>query len=317
MPELDEDMRELDTLLRRAAERGAAQARPADFESVVRRARGRRRNLSAAGAAGLVASVAIGVAVVAGVRGGAAPDPQSGPAAGPGPSAGAGPSAAVSTGPSGELPPLGADKKVDPIDLKEAGKDPTLQSLITDVAVVAWTPEPGETVAEVRRSRNYMQFLSGDGIGSGMQPLLNDIGSLRSLFPSARTGDPAVLTADPLTMSELESAAELLSAVPGVGDARVVPLRGMWFQAEVQAEGVPGRDSEGPGPVISLPGIQGGSTWSEPGGAVGKVKYTANATYAGGGVDRNGLAEIKTVLARHWGASADDVTIAGRKIKPE
>src|SRR3954451_5864453 len=150
-------MRELDTLLRRAAERGAERARPADFDSVVRRARGRRRNLSAAGAAGLVACVAIGVAVVAGVRGGAAPDPQSGPAAGSGPGAGAGPSATVSADPSASasLSPVGADKKVDPIDLTKAAKDSTLQSLITDVAVIAWTPEPGGTVAEVRDSSDY------------------------------------------------------------------------------------------------------------------------------------------------------------------
>lgn len=309
MPDLDEDMRELDALLRRAAERGAARARPVDFDTVVRRARTRRRNLSAAGAAGLVACVAIGVAVVAGVRGGAAPDPHPGLAAGPAPSAGADPSAS--------LPPVGPDKKVRKIDLGQAQKDEDLRSLITDVGVIAWRPDAGRTVEDVRDSADYFTFLSGDGIRSGAQPQLNDIGSLRSTFPEATTADPAVFTVDSLTMAELQHAAEILSDVPGVRDARVVTVRGMWFRAELQVEREAGHEDDGMGPVIGLPGIQGGSSQAGPGSSTGRSLYTVSVTYVGGGVDQAGLDEIKTELGRPWDAPGDQVTVSPKQIKPE
>jgi hypothetical protein len=136
------------------------------------------------------------------------------------------------------------------------------------------------------------------------------------MFPAAETGDPAVLTADPLTMAELRTAADLLGDVPGVQEARVVKLRGMWFRAELQVEGEPGREDEGPGPAIGLPGVQGGSAWADPGSG-GKVKYTVNVTYAAGGVDRAGLDEIKTTLADHWDADPADVAVRRMDIEPD
>ncbi|MEV6494367.1 hypothetical protein AB0M20_37965, partial [Actinoplanes sp. NPDC051633] len=212
--------------------------------------------------------------------------------------------------------PKPLEPKVLPINLTEAQKDLVLRPLITDIGVIAWKPEAGRTADQVRESAGYAAFLNGNDIRPEQQPLLNDIGNLTLTFPHADSDDPAVFTADPLTELDLQQAADLLSQVPGVDEARVVKLRGMWFRAQVSTEGPPGREADGMGPVISQPGIQGGAVLTEPGSA-GKTRYTPYVVYVGGGVDRNALDRIKTSLAEHWGAAAGDVVLTPQKIDPE
>jgi hypothetical protein len=268
---------ELDDLLREAADSGAARTKPADFVTVVRRARGRRRRLVAMGAAGLVACVAVGVAAVAGLR--SAPPP---------------------------VPPAAAT----PLD--EAEKDPELAPLITDVPVIVWTPVDGKSIGAVKTTEAFFVHGQPFGVNCGCAGGGEDV-NLRSVFPDAPVDGAAVVYTHPVTMKQIQRSVDLLEAVPGVKSARLLILRGLWFAASVTVVSethVRQQDNR------SIPADFVGLTFQGPSTVKGssKHRYTTWVYYAGSGLDRAGLLKIKSVLATPWGVSPEKAVIEPIKI---
>ena len=142
---------------------------------------------------------------------------------------------------------------------------------------------------------------------------------LRAAFPGAAAGGEALLITRPAKLSQLAQAAANLRAVPGVRDARVVLVRGMWFTVTVR---IPADESKGSplgfgrARAMTMSGIvDGESGFVDPG--EGKNVWYSRFTYLGPGVDRGGYERIRTSVAEPYRAGPESLTVSPLRITPE
>ncbi|GLY93559.1 hypothetical protein [Actinoplanes sp. NBRC 103695] len=258
-------MPELDELLREAAYGAAAQTRGGDFDAVERGARRRRARLAGAGAAGLVAAIAVGAVVLAGLPGGPAPVP------------GAGVQAAASASASADLTP---------------------GALETDVPVLSWSFENGASSEEILRELLNKPQAYVEVIGGGR---LN----LRNYFPDTPAGDYLVLGGlrQPPTRSRAEQFVAEMAERPGVRRAELITVRGYWFGVTatvVRSTPLPQKEIMAP---RFKPGTgMTGSSWMSTELGDGKFRWTANYTFLRPTMSDADLQDMRADAERHWGA---------------
>jgi hypothetical protein len=181
----------LDTALLDAADDAKRRVIVPSYGVVEGAARGRRGARAAtAGVFGLVLCLAIGVAAVAGSGRGRAPD-DAHPAA---------PAAAL---------------------------DPALRQYWTKIPILTWTPDAGHAVSTVESAAGFRTAVFS-ALGAGDHDFSN-LRDLRTVFPAAPVGGPAVSVDQSVTKTQLERAAANLRKLDGVRDARVVEVSGLWF----------------------------------------------------------------------------------------
>jgi hypothetical protein len=315
-------MPDLDEMLRRAAATAAERAGPADFGELVRAARRRRAGrIGAAAAFGLVVCVLAGSAVVFGVRHDALPDPQP-PAIERSPavveSPGARPSPRVVLPPPFEGP-VTVDASPPPLPpaLKRYRDDPVLGPLVTTIPVIVWTPENGRTADDVQKGDTFGEAVFHP-LPAGSQGY-RGAADLRAVFPDAPAGGVTLLITHPAKLSQLAQSAANLRAVPGVRDARVVLVRGMWFTVTVR---IPADESKGSPPgfgrarPMTLSGIvDGESGFVDPG--KGKNVWYSRYTYLGPGVGRDAYDQICAAVIEPYRDGPETLTVKPLRITPE
>jgi hypothetical protein len=151
---------------------------------------------------------------------------------------------------------------------------------------------------------------------------LND---LRTVFPDAPVGGPAVPIDQSVTRSQFEHAAANLRKLEGVQDAQVVEVSGLWFTVSATGPSaapvlVPGEKPKPAGqPTIDLEGL------SVSGYASGRKRDAVNhwvawvrATYVGPGLDRATFDRLRARVAEavHVDVSMVVVTAESAATKP-
>ncbi|MEV1144777.1 hypothetical protein [Micromonospora sp. NPDC049799] len=164
--------------------------------------------------------------------------------------------------------------------------DPSLRQYWTEIPILTWTPKKGRMTSDVS-STNEFRTAVFSALGPGDRDY-SQVDDLRTLFPDAPVGGPAVPIDQSVTRAELERAAANLRMVDGVQDAQVVEVSGLWFT--VSATGpVSGPAVSGPGePVIlDLEGIPvRGSAGGQQRDAQKRWVNWVRATYIGPAIER-------------------------------
>lgn len=218
MSDLDR-VSELDAMLRKAAGDAAHRAVPPPYEDVQAGAR-RRRTVQAttAGAFGVVLSLVVGVAAVAGTHGGERSD----------------------------RPQPAASSVASSVAL-----DPALRPYVTTIPVLAWGPVAGRTAKSVT---DGMTFLSAVFAGVPGEHDFSYWSDLRKTFPDAPIGGNAVVLDQSFTRAEIEAAAANVRKLDGVKYARVVDVKGLWFTLWARAAYTPPSQGANPsGPPVGYP----------------------------------------------------------------
>jgi hypothetical protein len=274
-------MPELDELLREAADDAASRARAGDVEAVVGGARRRRGRLAATGAAGFVAAVMVGVAVVAGLPVASPPAPQPATTAAPVP--------------------------VTPEEL--------VRSVATEVPYIAWRFDSDSARTKLFTELNVSRTpLSTPYFKHGS--VSDD--EIRKYFPRAGTGgDFLMLTGgEPPTRSQGEQFAADLRSAPGVRDATLETARGYWFMLSATApRTVTGRRGRIPMPPDGKPALQRAKTWHEPLGD-GRERWTGEYFYVTATLDAVTLQKLRSDLATAWGLGIEATTVTPLAMPP-
>jgi hypothetical protein len=149
--------------------------------------------------------------------------------------------------------------------------DPALRRYQTTIPVLTWTMAPGHTAGELEHRDDFLSAVfSGLGNGDHDGGYVDD---LRTRFPQAPVGGPAMFIDQSVTKAQMERAAANVRKLSGVLATRVVEVTGLWFT--VSAKGTP---ADNPSAVIDLAGIDiGGSAGGDQG---------VRATFIGPAMDR-------------------------------
>jgi hypothetical protein len=274
----------LDTLLRDAADDATRRAFVPSYEMIQGLARGRRTaRVAAAGVVGVVLCLAIGMVAVAGTGRDRDPDR-------PRPAASA------------------------------ATLDPSLREYLTKIPILTWTPDAGRgTSAEADTDEFRTAVFSALGAGDHDYSNLDD---LRTVFPDAPVGGPAIPIDQSVTRAQLERAAGNLRKLDGVRDARVVEVPGLWFTVSATGPAsAPVSESrpEVP-PIINLDGIDiKGTAGGQRRDARNHWVNWVRATYVGPAIDRAtfDLLRARAAEAVHIDVSQVVVTAESAAGKPE
>ncbi|SCL17488.1 hypothetical protein GA0070624_1304 [Micromonospora rhizosphaerae] len=278
-PALESPLPGLDTMLRDAADDATRRAivPPCDLVQGLARRR-RTAKVATAGVFGVVLFLAIGVAAVTG----AGPDRDEDR---PRPAASA------------------------------TALDPSLREYWTEIPILTWTPDAGRTASAVSSTNEFLTAVfSALGPGDHDFSQLND---LRTVFPDAPVGGPAIAIDQSVTRAELEHAAANLRKLDGVQDARVVEVPGLWFTVSATGPAVSGN---GMPPVIDLEGIRlNGSASGRHRDAQKRWVNWVRATYVGPAIDRAtfDLLRARTAEAVHIDVSQVVVTAESSARNPK
>lgn len=175
--------------------------------------------------------------------------------------------------------------------------DPALRPYRTTMPVLVWTPAPGRKADDV----HTMAFSSAvfAALGPGDREFSN-LEDLRTEFPDAPVGGPALAMEQSVTKTQLQRAAAELKEVDGVQDARVVEVTGMWFIVSGTSGPITYKEIDaGIGNVdpTGFPtGIRGGAGGTKPLGD-GKFLWTQRITYFGPSLDRATFDLLRTRVA--------------------
>ncbi|MFC6019243.1 hypothetical protein ACFP2T_23925 [Plantactinospora solaniradicis] len=250
-PALESPLPGLDTMLRDAADDATRRAIVPPY-GLVQRVAGRRRaaRVATAGVFGAVLVLVVGVAAVTG----AGPDRD-------------------------EVRPQPA--------ASATALDPSLREYWTEIPVLTWTPDAGVEAPDVT-STNEFRTAVFSALGPGDHDF-SHLKDLRTDFPDAPVGGPAVAVDQSVTEAELERAAANLRKLDGVQDARVVEVPGLWFTVSATGAAASAPAASGPGrsPVIDLEGIPiRGSASGQERDAQNRWISWVRATYVGPAIDR-------------------------------
>ncbi|MGN9808896.1 hypothetical protein ACTMSW_06005 [Micromonospora sp. BQ11] len=244
-PDPESPLPGLDTMLRDAADDATRRAFVPPYDLVQGLARRRRTGrIATAGVFGAVLVLVIGVAAVTGAGPGRDEDPR--PAA----------SATV--------------------------LDPSLREYWTEIPILTWTPKNGREASDVSSTNEFRT-----AVFSALAPGDHDyseVDDLRTLFPDAPVGGPAVPIDQSVTRAELERAAANLRVLDGVQDARVVEVPGLWFTVSATGPAVSGR---GEPAILDLGGTPvRGSAGGQQRDAQKRWVNWVRATYVGPAIER-------------------------------
>jgi hypothetical protein len=258
-PALEGPVPGLDTMLRDAADDATRQAVVPPYELVQGLARRRRfAKVATAGVFGAVLVLAIGVAAVIG----AGPD-------------------------------LDEDRRQPAVSATPTALDPTLREYWTEIPILSWTPDVGRAARDVSFTNEF-----GTAVFSALGPGDHDFSpleDLRTRFPDAPVGGPAIAIDQSVTTAELEQAAANLRKLDGVQDAQVVEVHGLWFT--VSATGPAAAGTELP-PDIDLEGTGiSGSASGRRRDAQNRWVDWVRATYVGPAIDRATFDLLRTRAA--------------------
>jgi hypothetical protein len=275
MPDLDDHTPSLDTMLLESALEDAARdarhrALVPSYDLVEGVARGRRTaRLAATSVFGVVLCVVIGVA------------------------------AATGAGRDTHHPRPAATRKAGPVVV-----DPALLKYQTTIPILTWTMAPGSTARELETRNEFLTAVySALGTGDHDSSYLDD---LRTKFPDAPVGGPAVLMDQSVTKAQMERAAANMRKLAGVRATRVVEVTGLWFT--VSAKG--GTSTPTGGVNIDLTGTgvsgsAGGTTRDAQGHWVSQVR----ATFAGPAMDLATFNLLRTRAAAAVGVDVSKVVV--------
>jgi hypothetical protein len=282
----DPDMAFLDRALLDAADDAKRRAIVPSYGVVEGAARSRRgARVATAGVFGLVLCLAVGVAAVAGSGRGRAPD------------------------------------HAQPAVPAAAAPDPALRPYRTKIPILTWTPDAGHAVSTVESTAGFRTAVFS-ALGAGDHDLSN-LHNLRTVFPAAPVGGPAVSVDQSVTKAQLERAAANLRKLDGVRDARVVEVSGLWFTlsatgpaaAPVRVRGAKPKPMRPP--VIDPEGlpIKGSASGLERDAGNHWVNWV-RATYVGPALDRATFDRLRARAAEAVHIDVSKVVVTAESTKP-
>lgn len=281
-PALESPLSGLDTMLRDAADDATRRALVPPYDVVRGLARRRRTaKVATAGAFGVVLLLATGVAAVTG----AGPDRDEDR---PRPAASA------------------------------TALDPSLREYWTEIPILSWTPDAGRAASDVSSTNEFRTAVfSALGPGDHDYSQLDD---LRTVFPDAPVGGPAIPIDQSVTTAELERAAANLRKLDGVQDARVVEVPGLWFTVSASGTAASPPSPNDPPPIIDLQGtVLRGQASGQERDAQNRWVTWVRATYVGPAIDRAtfDLLRARAAEAVHIDVSQVVVTAESSARSPE